>query len=47
MRLFKNNLSILYPDSLYLCSSTNEDKTEQDIDTMGKSLAKEVLFKLL
>jgi hypothetical protein len=42
MRLLKNNLSIVYPDSLYLCSSSNEDNTEGDIEDMGKNLAREV-----
>ena len=44
MRQFKNNLSILYPEALYLCSSSNEDQTEQDIETMGKNLSKEVIY---
>jgi len=42
MRLFKNNLSILYPNALFLCSSQNEDQTEGDIFDMGKNLANEV-----
>ena len=31
MRLFKNNLSLLYPEGLYLCSKVNEDNTDGDI----------------
>jgi hypothetical protein len=46
MRLFRNNLSILYPDALYLCSSSNEEHTEHNIEDMGKNLAKEVYIIL-
>jgi len=42
MRLFKNNLAYLYPESLFLCSSSNEDNTETEIATMGFRLAEEV-----
>jgi hypothetical protein len=42
MRLFKNNLSVVYPDALFLCSSSNEDGTDGDITNMGKNLAEEV-----
>lgn len=42
MRLFKNTLSILYPDYLFLSSISNEDNTEKDIDELGKNLALEV-----
>eukprot|EP01016_Furgasonia_blochmanni_P032969 TRINITY_DN3411_c0_g2_i1.p1 TRINITY_DN3411_c0_g2~~TRINITY_DN3411_c0_g2_i1.p1 ORF type:complete len:778 (-),score=192.07 TRINITY_DN3411_c0_g2_i1:19-2352(-) len=42
MKLFKNNLSILHPDALFLCSSANEDNTEGDIGEMGERLAAEV-----
>ncbi len=42
MRLIKNNLSVIYPDALYLCSSSNEDLTEHDIHDMGVNLSKEV-----
>lgn len=42
MRLFKNTLGILYPDYLFLSSTSNEDNTEQDIGELGKNLANEV-----
>jgi pimeloyl-ACP methyl ester carboxylesterase len=42
MRLFKNNLSVVYPDALFLSSSSNEDCTDGDINVMGKNLATEV-----
>lgn len=42
MRLFKNTLSVVYPDSLFLCSVSNEENTEGDIADMGKNLAREV-----
>ena len=42
MRLFKNTLSILYPDHFFLSSTSNEDNTEQDISELGKNLANEV-----
>ena len=35
MRLFKNNLALLHPDALYLCSKINEDFTDFDILEMG------------
>lgn len=42
MRLFKNTLSVLYPDYLFLSSIANEDNTEKDINELGKNLATEV-----
>ena len=42
MKLFKNNLSVVHPDALFLCSSANEDNTENDVDEMGERLALEV-----
>jgi pimeloyl-ACP methyl ester carboxylesterase len=42
MRLIKNNISYLYPDTLFLCSAANEDNTELEISGMGQRLAKEV-----
>lgn len=42
MRLFKNTLSIVYPDCLCLSSTSNEDNTEGDIAEMGRNLAREV-----
>merc|ERR1719410_3214882 len=43
MRLMKNNLALLYPDSIFLCSTSNEDNTEGDINEMGIRLAQEVV----
>jgi len=43
MRLFKNNISLLYPDTLFLCASSNEDRTDGEISEMGLRLAGEVL----
>ena len=42
MRLFKNTLSVVYPESLFLSSMANEDNTEGDISDMGRNLAREV-----
>lgn len=42
MRLMKNNLALLYPEAIFLCSNSNEDNTEGDFDEMGHRLAQEV-----
>ena len=42
MRLLKNNIALLYPEAMFLCSSTNEDQTEGDIFEMGVRLSQEV-----
>lgn len=42
MRMIKNHLALLYPDSLFLCSSENVHKTDGDIQEMGRNLAEEV-----
>ena len=42
MRLIKNNISYLYPNTLFLCSAANEDNTECEIEIMGFRLAEEV-----
>lgn len=42
MRLLKDNLSLMHPNALFLCSSSNEDCTDGDINEMGKNLAHEV-----
>jgi hypothetical protein len=42
MRLLKNNIALLFPEAMFLCSSANEDQTEGDIQKMGESLAQEV-----
>ena len=42
MRLLKDNLSLLHPNALFLCSAANEDCTDGDINDMGRNLANEV-----
>ncbi|CAE7568515.1 FAM135A [Symbiodinium natans] len=42
MRLMKNNIALLYPDAIFLCSQSNEDNTEGDFSEMGIRLAQEV-----
>ena len=42
MRLLKNNISLLFPEAMFLCSSSNEDQTEGDIFEMGVRLSQEV-----
>lgn len=42
MKTIKNNLSLFHPEALFLCSSKNENKTEEDIEEMGVRLASEV-----
>ena len=43
MRLMKNNIAVVYPEALFLCSNSNEDSTEGDIGEMGVRLAQEVM----
>jgi len=43
MRLFKNHLALLFPDHLFLLSSSNEGHTEGDIGEMGARLASEIV----
>jgi len=42
MKLIRNNLSMLHPEALILCSSSNEENTENDIADMGLKLANEI-----
>jgi hypothetical protein len=42
VRLIKNNISMLRPDALFLCSNSNEQETEGDIEEMGRRLSDEV-----
>jgi hypothetical protein len=42
MKLIKNNISLLYPEVSFLCSSSNEEMTDTDILEMGNRLANEV-----
>ena len=39
MRLLRNNLSLMHPEALFLCSCSNEQSTEGDISGMGVRLA--------
>ena len=43
MRLMKNNIAIIHPEALFLCSNSNEESTEGDIGEMGVRLAQEVM----
>lgn len=43
MRLMKNNIALLYPDAIFLCSNSNEANTEGDFSEMGIRLAQEVV----
>lgn len=43
MRLFKNNLALIYPDTIYMVSTSNEDNTDGDLHEMGIRLAQEVV----
>lgn len=36
-------MNFLHPESMFLCSSINEDNTEGDIADMGEKLAQEVI----
>eukprot|EP00397_Hematodinium_sp_SG-2012_P007008 GEMP01007048.1.p1 GENE.GEMP01007048.1~~GEMP01007048.1.p1 ORF type:complete len:593 (+),score=106.66 GEMP01007048.1:1074-2852(+) len=42
LRSFRNNLTLMYPKSLVLCATANEDQTNGDITSMGMRLASEV-----
>ncbi|EGR29800.1 serine esterase, putative [Ichthyophthirius multifiliis] len=43
-RLVKNNLSILFPEFVFLSSKSNEEFTDGNIADMGKRLANEVIL---
>lgn len=43
LRLLKGILSFKYQNSVFICSSANEDLTDGDIDYMGKNLSTEVI----
>lgn len=43
MRLMRNNLALLHPDSMFLSSTCNEENTEGDVNDMGIRLAQEVV----
>ena len=40
--MIKNTILLFYPNSVCFLSSQNEDKTEGDIATMGRTLANEI-----
>jgi len=42
MRLFRNQISLQYPDAVIMLSQSNEDQTEGDFMEMGERLATEV-----
>lgn len=42
VRTFKNNIALLYPDTMVLCSSSNEEQTDGAIHEMGIRLAGEI-----
>ncbi len=42
LKLLKNAISYMYPDTLILCASSNEEKTSGKIARMGIRLASEV-----
>lgn len=43
MRLMKNNLALLFPEAIFLCSTANEDLTDGDLNESGIRLAQEVM----
>lgn len=43
MRTMRNNMAVLYPGAIFLCSRCNEDNTEGDLGEMGTRLAQEVV----
>ncbi len=42
MKLLKNQISLVHPEGVFLCSKANEKQTENDIEMMGENLAKEI-----
>lgn len=42
MRLMKNNLALLFPDAIFMCSTANEELTDGDMNDSGIRLAQEV-----
>jgi len=43
MRLFKDNIALLFPDAIFLCANSNEDNTDGCMNEMGIRLAQEVV----
>lgn len=42
MKMIKNYVSFMYPESMFLCATSNEDLTDGDIFQMGERMATEV-----
>jgi hypothetical protein len=42
MKLIKNNFSVIYPEASFLCATSNEELTDNDIIEMGARLATEI-----
>lgn len=42
MKMFKNQISLIFPEGVFLLSKSNEKQTDGDIEQMGQNLATEV-----
>lgn len=42
LRLFRNNISMLFPTAVFLNSSSNEENTNANIEDLGFNLANEI-----
>jgi len=42
LRLFRNNISLLFPTAIFLNSSSNEENTNANIEDLGYNLANEI-----
>jgi hypothetical protein len=42
LRGLKNRIALRHPDAMFLLSTSNEDRTEEDVMESGERLAKEV-----
>ena len=40
--MLRNNIAVVYPNTMFLCSKINETNSEGDIGVMGHRLATEV-----
>ena len=47
MKMIKNTISVLYPETSFLCATSNEELTDTDILEMGNRLAAEVKNHIL
>lgn len=43
LRAIRNQIALLKPNTMLMCSNKNEDHTEHDIENMGKRLAEEII----